>query len=66
SAYLEATQLAGFAEGEAVTWFGRPRGIDCSRFDMTPLPATQAETLYLQRFFAIEAARVNEMNRKTG
>lgn len=53
SAYLEATQLAGFADEEAAKLFGRPRGINPDRFRLTPLPAADAQTQFLQRFHAL-------------
>lgn len=47
SAYFEATQLAGFAIAEARKFFGTPRGISPPR--LTPMPATEAQALYLDR-----------------
>ena len=48
SAFLEATQLAGFSDEEAVAIFGRPRGI----FPVTlaPLPPVEAQKVFLARF----------------
>jgi len=57
SAYFEATELAGFAEAEARKFFGQPRGITRDTLAMAPLPAFQAQALFLERFEAIEAAR---------
>ncbi|HEX3486375.1 MAG TPA: HD domain-containing protein [Micropepsaceae bacterium] len=48
SAYFEAVQLAGFTVTEARKFFGAPSGIAPPR--LVPLPATQAQALYLQRF----------------
>ena len=48
SAYFEATQLAGFSTEEARNFFGAPRGISPPR--LTPLPAMEAQALYLDRF----------------
>jgi hypothetical protein len=48
SAFLEATQLAGFSDKEAAEIFGRPRGI----FPVTlaPLPPVPAQQAFLARF----------------
>jgi 5'-deoxynucleotidase YfbR-like HD superfamily hydrolase len=56
AAYYEATRLAGFAEAEAVRYFGRPRGVDPGRLDLDPWPATMAEKRFLKRFKVIAAA----------
>jgi len=48
SAYFEATQLADFSIEEARNFFGAPRGISPPR--LTPLPATEAQAAYLDRF----------------
>jgi uncharacterized protein len=48
SAYFEATQLAGFTIPEARKFFGIPRGASPPR--LNPLPATEAQALYLERF----------------
>jgi uncharacterized protein len=54
AAYLEATQLAGFALDEAHKFFGRPRGLDGagskSFFALEPLAPNEASALYLKRF----------------
>ena len=54
SAYLEATQLAGFSLPEAERFFGRPRKLDgegSQKFHrLKPLPPNEAEALYLKRF----------------
>ena len=54
SAYLEATQLAGFSDTEAAEIFGRPRGI--VPIKLKPLPPTEAQALFLKRFFTLLAA----------
>jgi 5'-deoxynucleotidase YfbR-like HD superfamily hydrolase len=50
SAYFEATLLAGFSTQEATQYFGRPRGIDPARLDLTPRPTTAIEAAFLERF----------------
>ncbi|NMD06825.1 MAG: hydrolase, partial [Phyllobacteriaceae bacterium] len=54
SAYLEATQLAGFAVDEARRFFGAPRGLTglAPEFShaLSPLPATKAASQYLEVF----------------
>ncbi len=57
AAYFEATRLAGFAENEAVKFFGRPRGFSADMFDLTPLPALKAQQEFLQRFHALDIGR---------
>ncbi len=57
SAYFEATGLAGFSETEARKFFGQPRGITRESLAIEPLPAYQAQALFLRRFEDIEAAR---------
>lgn len=56
SAYLEATQLAGFTHDEARTFFGRPIGIPAG-LDLTPLPADQAASAFLERFEKLGGTR---------
>jgi len=48
SAYFEAIQLAGFSIEEARKFFGTPRGITPPR--LHPLPALDAQALFLERF----------------
>ena len=48
SAYFEATQLAGFDATEARKFFGAPPQIASPR--LIPLPAVEAQALYLERF----------------
>lgn len=54
SAYLEATQLAGFAVDEARRFFGAPKGLTglAPEFShaLSPLPATKAASQYLAAF----------------
>ena len=57
AAYFEATRLAGFAESEAVKFFGRPRGFSADMFDLSPLPALKAQQEFLQRFHALDIGR---------
>ena len=54
SAYLEATQLAGFSDREARELFGSPPP-DCT-VRLTPLPPALAQQRYLQRFETLAAA----------
>ncbi len=51
SAFLEATQLAGFSDEEAATLFGRPR--DLTPIKLKPLNPTAAQALFLKRFKAL-------------
>jgi len=55
AAYLEATELAGFAEAEARRLFGRDPGLPVStRQDhLTPWTAAKAEKRFLARFEAL-------------
>ena len=48
AAYFEATQLAGFTITEARKIFGIPKGAHIPK--LTPLPATDAQRLYLEQF----------------
>lgn len=50
SAYLEATQLAGFSLDEGVKFFGRPKNLNGFDATLLPLPTQQASKLYLQTF----------------
>lgn len=56
-AFFEATELAGFTEEEARKFFGVPRGFSRDTIMIVPLPAKEAEILFLKRFEALEAAR---------
>jgi 5'-deoxynucleotidase YfbR-like HD superfamily hydrolase len=53
SAFFEATQLAGFTLAEARKFFGSPRGVAPPL--LVPLPATEAQALYLERFRKLSA-----------
>jgi 5'-nucleotidase len=57
AAYLEATQLAGFAEAEAKRLFGRDPGLpEATRQDyLTPWSAAKAEKRFLARFKTLQA-----------
>ncbi|MDE1996651.1 MAG: HD family hydrolase [Rhizobiaceae bacterium] len=59
SAYFEATLLAGFTPEEARKFFGQPRGITKDMLPIEPVPAIEAQRLFLERFAAIEAERVS-------
>ncbi len=54
AAYLEATQLAGFAEAEAGKFFGKPRNLTPKR--LKALPPGEAKTRFLRRFAALGGA----------
>lgn len=57
AAFIEATRLAGFEVSEAHKIFAQPRGLgDLDRFDVTPLPTSQAEHRFLERFFSFETS----------
>ncbi len=53
SAYLEATQLAGFEEKEAKKIFGNPRGL--KPVILTPRPAQEIQKLFVSTFKEAEA-----------
>jgi 5'-deoxynucleotidase YfbR-like HD superfamily hydrolase len=57
AAYFEATVLAGFSIAEASRYFGRPRGFDASRFDLTSRAPNKVQKSFVARFNAIERAR---------
>jgi 5'-deoxynucleotidase YfbR-like HD superfamily hydrolase len=53
-AWFEAVQLAGFSESEADGFFGKPpEGL---KLKLTPLPPTEAQGAFLDRFMDIQAA----------
>ena len=56
-AYLEATQLAGFALDEAENFFGRPRGLSGEGFkqflNLEAMPAVAAKVAYVKQFEAL-------------
>jgi 5'-deoxynucleotidase YfbR-like HD superfamily hydrolase len=51
AAFMEATQLAGFSDGEAGRFFGRPRGLE--RLRLKAVPPGEAKARYLERFAAL-------------
>jgi 5'-deoxynucleotidase YfbR-like HD superfamily hydrolase len=59
AAYFEATVLAGFTLEEARRIFGQPRGITRDMLPIDPLPALEAQRLFLDRFEAIETERAS-------
>jgi 5'-nucleotidase len=54
AAFYEATQLAGFATDEALTFFGKPQGLPTEAHEqlqaLRPLPADAAQKAFLARF----------------
>jgi 5'-deoxynucleotidase YfbR-like HD superfamily hydrolase len=62
AAYFEATELAGFSMAEAKKFFGQPRGITRDMLLIDPLPAVEAQHLFIERFNAIEAMRTTQTN----
>ena len=48
SAFLEATQIAGFSDEEAAQIFGRPRGL--TPIPIIPLPTRKAQARFMARF----------------
>lgn len=61
AAYYEATRLAGFAEDEALIYFGAPDTLDpaltAQLSTLAPLPAADAQRLFIERFAALTATR---------
>lgn len=57
AAYFEATLLAGFTPNEARKFFGQPRDIVQEMLPIDPLPAVEAQALFLDRFEALEGLR---------
>lgn len=57
SAYLEATQLAGFSIEESEKFFGKPKGLEGpgskAFFTLKPLAPNDASALYLKHFRAL-------------
>ena len=60
AAYFEAVSLAGFSDAEAGKYFGRPRGFSPDRFDLTPWPATLAQSRFLDRFLQLESQQAKQ------
>ncbi|MGB0497341.1 MAG: YfbR-like 5'-deoxynucleotidase [Rubricella sp.] len=50
SAWLEATQIAGFSEAEANRFFGAPRREDIRRIRLSPRPPMEVKANYIARF----------------
>lgn len=65
SAYLEATQLAGFAHDEAKKLFGNPP-IGFTGIKLVPLSAMAAERAFLQRHETLFAAHLASCSAKAG
>ena len=57
AAFFEATELAGFSLPEARKFFGVPNGVTKEMLAMEPLPATEAQRLFQERFSEIEILR---------
>jgi len=57
AAYFEATELAGFSTAEARKFFGQPRGITRDMLPIEPMPALEAQRLFLRRFEELDAER---------
>jgi len=53
SAWLEATQLAGFTEAEAARHFPRPRAAGLDAIRLAPRPTGQVKAAFLARFDAL-------------
>ena len=53
AAWFEATQLAGFGQGEAARHFPRPRFQGANEVDLVSAPVTQVEAAFLGRFSAL-------------
>jgi hypothetical protein len=58
AAFFEATVLAGFSIEEARRFFGQPRGITKEMLPLEPMPALEAQSLFLKRFAELEAERL--------
>ena len=57
SAYLEATQLAGFTAAEAAKFFARPRFEGWSLIKLAPLAPADAQKAFISRFEDLTKAR---------
>ena len=60
AAFYEATQLAGFEPVEARRYFGSSQGYAPEHGKLVPLPAAQAQRLFLDAFARIEQARADK------
>jgi uncharacterized protein len=56
SAYLEATQLAGFTFEEGRKFFGQPKGLNGFDTQLTPMPTREAAHHYLSQFTSLVGA----------
>lgn len=56
SAFIEATQLAGFDEAEAEQIFGAPKLHPLTDFGVTPLSTADAQRAFVERFKMLEKA----------
>lgn len=56
SAWLEATQIAGFTEAEANRFFGSPRSEALKAISLAPRPPMAVKADYIARFEALSAA----------
>lgn len=66
SAYLEATQLAGFDHDEAVRFFGRPLPGLKDRYRLELRPPTEVKSTFIARFEALQRACDNGQNEVAG
>jgi 5'-nucleotidase len=57
AAFHEAVRLAGFSHGEALRYFGNPRGIAIDETLLQPLAPRDAQAQFLDAFERIEHAR---------
>jgi uncharacterized protein len=57
SAYLEATQLAGFSITEARKFFGKPKSLEGFEGELLPLSPVRASRLYLALFHMLMRSR---------
>lgn len=55
SAYFEATELAGFSDKEARSFFGQPKNITKDQLLIKPLPIDEVEALFNERFEQIDS-----------
>ncbi|MEB2846227.1 hydrolase [Rhizobiales bacterium RZME27] len=60
AAFFEATELAGFSLTEARKFFGVPNGVTRDMLMIEPLPATEAQRRFQERFSDIELSRGTE------
>jgi len=55
-AFFEATELAGFAAGEAARFFGRPSGISADQLELEPMATPKAQDRFLSRLHCVSKA----------